>query len=59
MTAYLLIGQDKRLEELYKMLKQKGKQVMYIQKELEIETLERYPIEQGKKTVCVDRKSVV
>ena len=53
MTAYLLIGQDKRLEELYKMLKQKGKQVMYIQKELEIETLERYPIEQGKKTVCV------
>lgn len=53
MTAYLLIGQDKRLEELYKMLKQKGKQVMHVPKELEIETLMRYPIEQGKKTVCV------
>lgn len=53
MTAYLLIGQDKRLEELYEMLKQKGKQVMYVQKELEIEALMRYPIEQGKKTVCV------
>ncbi len=53
MTAYLLIGQDKRLEELYEMLKEKGKQVMYVQEEQEIEALTRYPIEQGKKTVCV------
>lgn len=53
MTAYLLIGQDKRLEELYNMLKQKGKQAMYVPNELEIEALMRYPIEQGKKTVCV------
>ena len=53
MAAYLLIGQDKRLEELYKMLKQKGKQVMHISKEPEKEIWERYPIERRKKTVCV------
>lgn len=53
MTAYFLIGQDKRLEELYKMLKQKGKQVMYISKEPDKEIWEHYPIEQGKKTICV------
>lgn len=53
MTAYLLIGQDKRLEELYEMLKQKGKQVMYVQEDAEVEALMRYPVEQGKTIVCV------
>lgn len=54
MAAYLLIGQDKRLEELYEMLKQTGKQVKYVQKEQEIEALKSFPAD--KETVCVAGK---
>lgn len=56
MAAYLLIGEDKRLEELYELLKQKGKQVTYVQKEQEIKALTGYPIESDEKTVCVTGK---
>jgi len=56
MATYLLIGQDKRLEELYELLKQEGKEAVYVSKEPEIKALLHDPIEKGKKTVCVAGK---
>lgn len=54
MIDYVLVGQDKRLEELNQLLKQAGKQTVCAQSEKEMEQLKSLSIE--KETVCVTGK---